>query len=197
MVLDDWLARVGYTPRRLSRDEATGAAVLAALNDPGVRLWINLAHGIRGPAERGEGIELLALAGADTLDPREVARLDLHAGIVHNQCCYLGAARGRGGGRFDGHPTAALVAGASCVLSSAHPLWDDAAAEFSARLYHRLLFDGRTVADALLTARREMAREWFDNPLVWATTVLWGNPYVTLPGTDAPAKSSSVRSHCD
>jgi tetratricopeptide (TPR) repeat protein len=181
-VLDDWLTRAGYTPRLLSRDAATSAAVLSSLKlkESDVRLWLNLAHGIRQDAERGEGIELLALAGADVLDPRQVARLTMHSGIVHNQCCHLGTARGRGGGRFDGHTTAALVAGASCVLSSAHPLWDDAAAEFSARLYHRLLFDRQTVAEALMTARREMAQAWSGNPLVWATTAVWGNPWVTL-----------------
>ena len=41
-----------------------------------------------------------------------------------------------------------------------------------------------TVGDALLAARRSLAKEHPDNPLVWATTVLWGNPFVTLPGTE-------------
>lgn len=91
-------------------------------------------------------------------------------------------ARTQGGGRFDGHPTAALLAGAACVLSSAHPLFDCYAAEFSDKLYAKAL-DHQTplpLGAALLQARQEMAQEYADNPLVWAMTVLWGNPWARL-----------------
>jgi CHAT domain-containing protein len=88
---------------------------------------------------------------------------------------------GQGGGRFDGHPTAALIAGASCVLSSVHALWDDSAKEFSERLYGKALHPDQPLclSAALLQTRREMAAN-DDNPLLWATTVLWGNPWARL-----------------
>jgi hypothetical protein len=93
-----------------------------------------------------------------------------------------GARRALGGGRFDGHPTAALVAGASCVLSSVHPMFDRFAAELSDKLYAKALDREHplTLGATLLQARQEMAREYADNPLVWAMTVLWGNPWVRL-----------------
>ena len=36
------------------------------------------------------------------------------------------------------------------------------------------------LGEALLQTRRDMADEHHDNPLVWATTVRWGNPWVRL-----------------
>ena len=100
------------------------------------------------------------------------------------QLCTMSAAwlERRGGGRFDGHPTAALLARASCVLSSVHALWDDTAAEFNALFYSRVL-DAKNplpLGDALLETRREMAEKHRENPLVWAMTVLWGNPWARL-----------------
>ena len=70
------------------------------------------------------------------------------------------------------------------MLASAHPLWDTPARQFSRVLYEGMLDRRETVGDALLAARRTLAKEHPDNPLVWATTVLWGNPFVTLPGTE-------------
>jgi hypothetical protein len=74
-----------------------------------------------------------------------------------------------------------LLAGASCVLCSVLPVWDDTQEEFSGALY-RLQLNGKkplAVGEALMAARRKMARE-YTNPLVWAPTTLWGNPWASL-----------------
>ena len=87
---------------------------------------------------------------------------------MHYDCCLVGATLAQGGGRFDGHTTAALLAGASCVLSSVHPVFDRYAAELSNKLYSNAL-DRKNplpLGVALLQARREMAKEYLDNPLV-------------------------------
>jgi CHAT domain-containing protein len=86
------------------------------------------------------------------------------------------------GGGFKGLPTAALLAGASCVLASAMELFDAPDAEFCERLYRNALDweNPMTFADALLKTRREMAEEYAGNPLVWAQYALWGNPWASL-----------------
>jgi hypothetical protein len=125
----------------------------------------------------------LTLAGDDQLPPQPIAhRRWAHHPVVHYDCCVVGTTLAQGGGRFDGHPTAALLAGASCVLSSVHPLFDKYAAAFSDTLYAKVLDPRQPLAlgAALLETRQEMAAEYADNPLVWATTVLWGNPWARL-----------------
>jgi tetratricopeptide (TPR) repeat protein len=164
-------------------EQANAEAILSALADEELIFWAQNGHGGRPTTEDAERVEYLALAGRDRLLPYSVARLRWkNAPVVHQDCCVVGTTRGRGGGRFDGHPTAALLAGASCVLSSVHALWDDTAKEFSERLYGKAL-DAKnpfTLSDALLQTRREMAAAHHDNPLIWATTVLWGNPWARL-----------------
>ncbi len=125
----------------------------------------------------------LLLAGDGKLSPQQIVRHHwAHHPIVHYDCCLVGATLPRGGGRFDGHPTAALLAGVLCVLSSVHPVFDRYAAEFSAKLYAKVL-DSKNplpLGAALLHTRQEMGQEYADNPLVWAMTVLWGHPWVHL-----------------
>jgi hypothetical protein len=155
--------------------QATAEVVDAALADPFV-LWVHMGHG-----EWDEEGLYLALAGNSKYFPRSIARRQWsHHPIVHYDCCMVGATLAQGGGRFDGHSTAALVAGASCVLSSVNPLFDRYAAQFSEKLYANVLDRRQRVGAALLETRQEMAQEYADNPLVWAMTVLWGNPWVGL-----------------
>jgi hypothetical protein len=153
--------------------------VLQTLQDEGLAYWGTMSHGGRPSGEDGDEAESICLSAGDKLYPQDVAGRRLPGTIVHHDCCVVGTTHGRGGGRFDGHPSAALFAGASCVLASAHPLWDDAAAQFSEHLYERLL-EGQPVGSALLETRRALAGTSEDNPLLWATTVLWGNPWATL-----------------
>jgi Tfp pilus assembly protein PilF len=170
------LSRSGYAPRMLIGAAATSEAVVTELKSPGVGLWIHLGHGV----SREGAADYLALAGTDRLEPFAVARLALSSAVVHVLSCHSGLVHGRGGGRFDGHPVAALVAGASCVLSSAHVLWDDAAAVYAARLYDRLLGGHEAVGAAVLAVRGELAESSGGNALSWAPTVVWGDPWATL-----------------
>lgn len=168
--------------------QATSDAVDAALGEQFV-LWAQMGHG--GWDADGRYL-YLALAGNDKLSPQPIARRRwTHHPIVHYDCCVVGTTLAPGGGRFDGHPTAALLAGASCVLSSVHPLFDRYAAAFSDKLYAKALDRQHPLplGAALLQTRQEMAREYAGNPLVWAMTVLWGNPWVQL-GTVSSAGSS-------
>jgi hypothetical protein len=150
----------------LLSEHATREAVLAALDSGGPALWAQMGHGGR-PSEHGAA-EYSAMAGSDKLRPMDVARLRwTNHPVVHHDCCVAGTSRGRGGRRFDGHPGAALLAGASCVLSSVHPLWDDSAAEFSELLYHHALLKDQplSLGAALVETRREMARRHRENPV--------------------------------
>jgi hypothetical protein len=166
---------------RPEEGRVTAEVVLQALERAGeLALLAAMCHGDRPSGETWEGIEYLAMSGTSRFYPFEVARRKLPGTIVHHDACVAGTVRARGGGRFDGHPTAALLAGASCVLSSVHPLWDQPAAEFSDHLYERVLSQGEAMGPALLATRQEMDRRYHGNPLVWATTVFWGNPWVRL-----------------
>ena len=171
---------------------ATSGALQIGLRTPDLALWCHSGHGGR-PTEH-EGAEYLCLAGEARFHPWEMRSFPLPGTVVHHDCCVAGTIRARGGGRFDGHPTAALAAGASAVLSSVHPLWDAPAGEFSVHFYHGLLHPrpadhlptdlnqarAETVAEALLRTRRAMAAAHDGDPLIWATTVLWGNPWAVL-----------------
>lgn len=164
-------------------EDATRRRVLEALGRDGPRIWLQMGHGGRsGEASGGEG-EYLAMAGRERILSEDIAQLRWpNHPVVHQDCCFVGWTRGVGGGRFEGHASAALRAGASCVLSSVHPLWDDEAAKFSMRFYEKVLNVSNPVkiGQALLETRREVAREHLENPLIWGTTVLWGNPWACL-----------------
>lgn len=62
------------------------------------------------------------------------------------------------------------------MVASAHPVYDKQAAQFAEVLYKCLLEYGLCLGDALLEARKALRQ----NPLHWATTVLWGNPMLRL-----------------
>jgi CHAT domain-containing protein len=163
-------------------ESATLDELLLALADEKLTLWVQMGHGVRPTVEGAESTEYLALAGTNRMMPQQLARLRLESTVVHLDCCLTGTTRWKGGGRFVGHPTAVLLAGASCVLSSVHALFDDTAAEFSARLYNKTLREQNpmSLGEALFQTQREMAMKYHDNPIVWATTVVWGNPWVQL-----------------
>lgn len=128
-----------------------------ALHEPFV-LWAQMNYGVYDAEEHSL---CLLLAGDGKLSPQQIARHHwAHHTIVHYDRCLVGATLPRGGGRFDGHPTAALLAGASCVLSSVHPVFDRYAAEFSAKLCAKVL-DSQTplpLGAALLQTRQEMGQ---------------------------------------
>jgi tetratricopeptide (TPR) repeat protein len=140
--------------------------------------WGTMGH---GGLSGGQAVAYLALSGGDRLEPSQVAQQKLQGTFVHYDCCSVGTTQGFGGGRYVGHPIAALAAGASCILSSVHPLWDDTAAQFSEELYRRI-FGGDEIGAALMATRNAIARQIPESPLSWASTVLWGNPWTKLTG---------------
>lgn len=197
-VLQKMLEREQYNVLPQMRTKATLDAWRDALTRNPV-LWVQMGHGEWDP-ERKE--MFLAYAGTGRLYAEELATYQLKGHpLIHLDTCVTGWTRGSGGGRYDGHSTAALLAGASCVLSSVHPMFDALAGQFSWRLYGKLLQSKRaaTVGRALMETRNTMASDYNDNPLAWAMLVLWGNPNVTLRLCDETSKSSSsvakTRSH--
>jgi tetratricopeptide (TPR) repeat protein len=159
--------------------DASEQAVCRELTTNHPALWVYAGHGEK---------QSLVLANEDFLPQDKVANQKWQSQpLAHYDCCYSGDILARGGGRFEGHPTAALFAGASAVLSSAHLLRDKTASDFS-RHFYEALFAGTSmpgnrtdVGSAVLTARRRIHSAYGQNPLLWATTVLWGNPWVQLP----------------
>ena len=85
-------------------------------------------------------------------------------------------------GRFEGLPIAAIMAGASAVVSSEYEIFDDTAEYFATCLYENLLDRGMGLGAALLDARRRVAvaREIRLKRRFWATSVLWGNPWANI-----------------
>jgi hypothetical protein len=159
--------------------EATAERLEAALASD----FAFYSHNGHGLFDREGRCPYLALAGTDRLGPEAMAHWNWpNHPAVHLACCMVGGTLSRGGGRFDGHPTAALLAGAACVLASVQPLFDGYDSVFSRLIYQKVLDEESPSAfgDALLAARREMEERYPEEPLAWATTMLWGNPRARL-----------------
>jgi hypothetical protein len=184
--------RLSPSDKALLDEKATAGTIVNALRAPSIRLWVQMGHGIRS---HGGGNSLgysVACAGSSVLTPESVADLNWEsAPIIHLDCCVVGVSLVRGGGRFTGHPIAALRSGASCVIASAHPLWDDAAADFSLAFYKKALKTTIDVGSCVLAARRVIAQSHGSNPLIWGTLVLWGNPWVVLANTAADVSQTN------
>jgi len=180
-------ARLGlrgdWTVNRLVGRDATEESISTALRREQPRLWVYAGH--------GEPRTLLVAAGncgnKGFVSQKSVADMAWHnEPLIHFDCCFAGHILGSGGGRFEGLPTAALLAGASTVVSSAYPLYDKPAADFSKYFYDALLpREAFTIAPcnvgrALLQARQKIHKEYGGNPVLWATTEVWGNPWACL-----------------
>jgi len=165
----------------LLNEAADRKRVISALSSDSVQFFGYMGHGGVSRNQDGEATEYLALAGDDRLFPTDVPQLNLTGTMVHLDSCVSGTMRGKGGGRWDGFPAAVMFAGASCVLSTAHPVLDTESQGFGETLCKKLLGDaGRFQAgEALLNTRREMAAAGV-SPLIWNTTAFWGNPFARL-----------------
>jgi hypothetical protein len=174
------LQRAGYelipSGAPLLCDEASDRRVLEGMAHAPT-LTIYDGHG-----GRDEAGEFLATAGQTEVRPREIARLPLKGGMVSYDCCVVGTTHYLRGGRYESHPNAALVAGASCALSAVHPLFDEPAAYFAQIQYELMLNpkDALPAGEAVLKARQEAHRKFDGNVLCWALHVLHGNPFTTL-----------------
>ncbi len=109
----------------------------------------------------------------------EIARLDLHGGLVALSSC-----RGAAGALVGGEGVMSLTrgffaAGAATVVGSLWPVRDDDAEAFFAAFYDRLA-RGDTAAAAFSAAQRESLREGLPAQ-AWAGFVLYGNGDWRLP----------------
>ena len=169
----DYVAKLLQVEACLGKD-ATRDFVMAALSNLALTTFIFSGHG---------SPEALALAGGQSLTLEDLHQLTWEGTpFMHLDCCYAGTVWGTGGGRFLGMPSAMIRSGASVVLASYHPLYDESAKAFSCRLYDLMIQERISLGEALLDARRWMHRENYGIPLFWATSVVWGNPSVCLAG---------------
>jgi CHAT domain-containing protein len=86
-------------------------------------------------------------------------------------------------GTYEGDPkeglaSAFLYGGALACIGNSWPVPDTVAAEFAVAFYRSAL-EGRTIGEAMRSARRETARRWPDDPS-WASFVLYGDPAFNL-----------------
>jgi hypothetical protein len=153
-------------------DHATREWAIERLRDTRLGFFSFHGHGTGSTMEMAAS-ERVSLADLNGISWRG-------APFLHLNCCRAGENWGWGGGRFVGLPAASLECGASAVLASFHPLYEQSAAAFSAELYDSLLNAGTTLGVALLHARRKIHRDYGANPLLWATCELWGNPVIVL-----------------
>ena len=167
----EYVAKLLAVEACLGKD-ATSEFMMATLSNPALTNFIFSGHGRP---------EALALAGGSflTLDDLR-GRQWKGAPYVHLDCCYAGRVRGAGGGRFLGMPSAMIRCGASVVLASYHPLYDEPAKAFSCRLYDLMVNTKMPLGEALLQTRQWIHTEFHGIPLFWATSVVWGNPDVRL-----------------
>jgi hypothetical protein len=175
----------------LVNEAADRRGVMSALANDSVRFFGYMGHGGASRDHYGKTVEYLALAGIDRLFPADVSQMKLNGTMIHLDACVTGSMRGKGGGRWEGFPAAIMFAGASCVLSTAHPVLDTESGRFGETLYEKLL--GGTAeclaGEALLNTRREMAAAGV-SPLIWNTTTFWGNPWARLK--ICPTKGNDV-----
>jgi hypothetical protein len=166
------MVHAGLPPNAAYAANATRDWVLGGLQDSELRLFLFNGHG---------GMGMLALAAREHVSGADIESLCWKgAPFFHLDCCLAGANWGRGGGRFTGLPALCLQRGASAVLASFHALYDRPAADFSMELYRAMLQRDATLGVALLEARAEVHSRYGNNPLLWASSILWGNPEVRL-----------------
>jgi CHAT domain-containing protein len=153
-------------------EDATRDRVIGQLSNPLLSLFIFMGHG---------DLHELLLAGEDRFGLKDLASINWqNAPFIHLDCCHTGIVQGALGGRFIGMPSAMIRCGAGAVLASYYPLYDQPAMIFSRALYDLMMKEKRMVGEALLQARCKMHELSGGVPLYWATSILWGNPYIRL-----------------
>jgi CHAT domain-containing protein len=106
------------------------------------------------------------------LQLEEALRLELNADLVVLSACESGRGRLYQGEGVHGLPRAFLHAGSRAVVCSLWKVEDESTAEFMTAFY-RELRQGRTAADALQAAKKQMLADGYP-PLSWAPFVLIG-----------------------
>lgn len=156
----------------------------------GYRILHFATHGVLN--ERRPMLSFLALSQLDgagrpidgTLYAHEIYQLDLPAELVVLSACDTARGRSvRGEGLVAGLPRAFLYAGAARVLMSLWSVPDTDTRELMERFYHALVEEGRTPAEALQQAQRQL---WLAGrpPFRWAAFALQGETDPLPPFSD-------------
>lgn len=165
------LADAGLPCQELYGPNATRTPALTGLLDSRLGLFVFDGHGEDGS---------IILAPGERIRTKDLEEGRwTHGPFIYMDCCSAGTSHGRGGGRFEGLPSACVRRGARAVVASFHPQLEEPSAVFTRNLFEGLL-RGATLGDALLDTRRIVNDKYGGNPFVWATFTLWGDPSVTL-----------------
>ncbi len=120
-------------------------------------------------------LSLNSAAAAETLEPAEIGRWRINAGLVALSGCHSSAGTVLPGTGLLGLTRAWLAAGAHSVLASHWDVPDDGGPLFAA-FYRHLSRPGQSPASALRAAQMEMAGAggWRANPRYWAAYFVMG-----------------------
>jgi CHAT domain-containing protein len=131
----------------------------------------------------------LALAAGDGEDgfvgPGDLAALSMPADLVVLSACRTAGGRLVRGEGLQGLTAPLLAAGARSLLATQWPIADKTAGAMTEHFY-RAMAGGATAAQALRTARMQLARAGAP-PSQWAAFVLVGDPTVRIPLRQPPA----------
>ncbi|HVO10125.1 MAG TPA: CHAT domain-containing protein [Vicinamibacteria bacterium] len=143
------------------------------------------AHGI--VTEEGES--LLPWKGPPLRAAELAATFLPLAPTAYVNACQLAATRWVGGGASRGFAPALLAAGSAAVVANLLPVEDAGASELARRFVDHAAAQG--FGEALRRARAELALEL--SPIIWGTTVLFGDPRTLLsPGPRARLLSEEL-----
>jgi len=137
----------------------------------GERDVIHLAtHGLLNPAMPMESAVML---GTEPMKVKDVAGLELHAGLVTLSACQTAMGKIYGGDEIVGLTRSFMYAGTPTVLSSLWPVADASCAELMKGFYKRLMA-GSGKDEALRGAQLEL-RAVYPSPFHWAPFILTGD----------------------
>ncbi len=151
---------------------ATGSMTAEEFSlEAGGRDVIHLAtHGLLNPAMPMESAVML---GTAAMKVRDVATLELHAGLVTLSACQTAMGKIYGGDEIVGLTRSFMYAGTPTVLSSLWPVADASCAELMKGFYTRLMA-GAGKDEALRGAQLEL-RAAYPSPFHWAPFILTGD----------------------
>jgi len=139
--------------------------------EAGGRDVIHLAtHGLLNPAMPMESAVML---GTAPMKVKDVAALELHAGLVTLSACQTAMGKIYGGDEIVGLTRSFMYAGTPTVLSSLWPVADASCAELMKGFYTRLMA-GAGKDEALRGAQLEL-RAAYPSPFHWAPFILTGD----------------------
>lgn len=170
----DALAAVSSPDSLLLRDEQASASRLRQLEENGRLADFALLHfGLHALLNPYHSHLSRLLLWDDDLFIADILRWRLHARLVVLAACDTAVGHSFDGDEQMGLPHAFLLAGADALLASLQPVADEAATAFMAAFYGALAADGVSPAQALQSARRQVAA-LHPSPFSWSAFTLVG-----------------------